>query len=425
MKGWLTLLALVAGVAVAAEPTPALTLDVVLAQAEAAHPDLDLARAQEAAALAEQQLVASLDDFRITLEGSLRTGRNAYYEDRFHPDNQIRLNARKTLFDSGRQDTGERAAREESAARSLQLLDIRAQHRLALMARFFDVLLAEREYAADTEFMASAYVSWDNAKDRVAVGQMAQWELADLEARYLDSLARRNEVLRGLRDKRLQLGLALNRTQAAQEDLMEPKLAGNERPLPELAPLWAALLAHNPRLAAQKQLLTAARHRIEGVRADNRPSLEFEAEAAAWTRAASTRDDLSAGVNFVWPLWQDGRVDARMAREQARFQELQAQYEKLQQALHQALADTWEEIQTLLGSGRRSSEAGVVKSDLALDKARAEYEMELRSNLGTSMAETQATRLRRRGVEYSLALAFARMEALLGMPLEEVKVEEK
>jgi outer membrane protein TolC len=425
MRGWLLLLAAVASSALAAEPAATLSLEAVLAQAEAAHPDLDLARAQQAAALAEQQLAGSLNDFRVTLEGSLRSGRNAFYDDRFHPDNQARLNARKTLFDAGRQDSGLTAARDESAARELQLLDTRAQRRLTLMARFFDALLADMQYAADTEFMASAYVNWDNARDRQAVGQMAQWELAELEARYLDSLARRNDVRRKLRDKRMQLGLALNRPGAVQEDLVDPKLPDNERPLPELAPLLDAMLAHNPRLQAQKQLLTAAQNRIAGVRADNRPSLEFEAEAASWSREASTRDDLRAGLNFVWPLWQGGRVDARMAREQATFRERQAQHDKLQQELRQTLADTWEEIQLLRESERRSSEANVFSRDLALDKARAEYEMELKTNLGTSMAETQSARLRKRAVEYRLALALTRLEALLGTPLDAVKVEEK
>jgi outer membrane protein TolC len=293
------------------------------------------------------------------------------------------------------------------------------------MARFFDVLLAEMQYAAETEFMATAYVSWDNAKDRQALGQMAQWELADLEARYLDSRSRRNDVLRRLRDKRMQLAGALNRLQTVQEELVDPKLADNERPLPELASLLDTLQARNPRLLAQKQLLTAAQSRVAGVRTDNSPTLEFEAEAAAWDRPSTTRDDVRVSLNFVVPLWQSGRVDARMAREQSRFQELQAQHDKLQLELRQTLADTWEEIQYLRDSERRSSEANALYRDLALEKARAEYEMELKTNLGSSMAETQSARLRQRAVEYRLALALARMEALLGTPLNALQTETK
>jgi hypothetical protein len=53
---------------------------------------------------------------------------------------------------------------------------------------------------------------------------------------------------------------------------------------------------------------------------------------------------------------------------------------------------------------------------MALERARAEYELELKTNLGNSMAETQVARLRKRAVEYRLALAWARLEALLGGP---------
>ena len=232
-RGWLILAMLVSG-AQAAEPSTTLTLETVLAHAEAPHPDLDLARARQSAAQAEQQLSESLNDFRVGLEGTLRSGRNDSYNDRFHPDNQARLNARKVLFDAGRLDSGIAAAREEADARDLQLLDTRAQRRLTLMARYFDALLADMQYAADTEFMAVAYVNWDNAKDRRDLGQMPQWELAELESRYLDSRTRRNDVVRKLRDKRMQLGLALNRAEPVKEDLVDPKLADNDRPLPEI-----------------------------------------------------------------------------------------------------------------------------------------------------------------------------------------------
>lgn len=48
------------------------------------------------------------------------------------------------------------AVGQESEALGLRLLDIRAQRRLSLMARYFDVLLADMRDAADTEFLAVA-----------------------------------------------------------------------------------------------------------------------------------------------------------------------------------------------------------------------------------------------------------------------------
>lgn len=403
-----------------ADAAGVLTLETVLAAAEAPHPQLDLAQAQAAAAEAEAELADSLDDFQLSLEGSLRSGRNAYYHDRFHPDHQIRLTARKRLLDAGRTSLRAAAAGEEAAARGLYLRDAAAQRRVSLMARYFDVLLADMQYNADTEFMAVSYVSWDNGRDRHALGQLPQTDLQELDARYRADLARRNDTRRLLRDKRMQLAIALNRDTPVQEDLADPRLADNDRPLPELPALLAHAETHNPRLAAQHNLLAAAQSRRDAARADYRPSLELEAEAAGWSRNASTRDELRAGLNFIVPLWQGGRQDASTARETARIAELRAQTEQMRQQLREDLRALVEEIDYLRGSARQEAQIHAQWREQALDKARAEYEMELKTNLGTSMAETQAAQIRLRRVEYRLALALARLEALLGGPLSTV-----
>jgi outer membrane protein TolC len=409
--GW-CVLALWAGAASAiGQP---LTLEAVLATADAPHPDLDLARARQDVAMADVRAAESLNDFRVTLEASLRSGRNEIYDDHYQPDHFARLVVRKTLWDDGRQQVGRRAVGQESEALGLQFLDIRAQRRLSLMARYFDVLLADMRDAADTELLAVAYVAWDNAKDRQALGQMAGWELSELENRYMDTRALRDDGRRKLREKRMLLASAMNRPGMVQEDLVDPRLPGNDRPLPEFETLLAEVLERNPRLLAQRQLLAAATSRLDVARADYRPSLEFEAEAATWDRPSTTRDDVRAGFNLVWPIWQGGRADARIGREQARFHELQAQHDKLVADLRQAVLEAREEIQFLRESERRRVAANAAYRDIALEKARAEYELELKTNLGNNMAETQVARLRQRATEYRLALAWARLEALLG-----------
>lgn len=411
------------GTAQAAE-SPRLTLESVLALADAPHPDLDMARAQEDAARADLQAAASLDDLQVSLEGLLGTGRNEFYRDRFHPDHQARIVARKTLYDGGLGGASVAVAGDEAAARGLLVMDARAQRRLALMARYFDVLLADMQYNADTELMAVAYVNWDNAKDRQALGQMPQWQLTEMESRYRDALAKRNDTRRKLREKRMQLGLAMNRDGLVQEDLADPTLGDNGRKLPDFDALLQHALAHNPGLRAQAQLLTAAQKRREVVRAGYRPTLAFEAEAATWSRETSTRDDLRAGMRFALPLWQGERQDAGLAREQARITEIQARHEKLVMQVRESLLSFLEEIQHLRDGERQSAKTNALYRDLALEKARAEYELELKTNLGNSMAETQLARLRQRAVEYRLALALARLEALLGTPLSDVKIKD-
>lgn len=402
-----------------------LALDEVLRYADQPHPDLGVYEAQADLARAEQMLAESQDDFRVTLEAGLRGGHNNAYGDGFEPDHLARLNARKIIWDGGRTGLAGTAAGLESAARAGQLMDARTQRRLALMTRFFDVLMTDLQYAADTEFTAVAYVSWDNAKDRHQVGELSSVQLAEYEARYQETRLKRNDTLRKAREKRALLAAAMNRPDDLPSELADPEIKGNDRPLPEFKTLLAALETGNPRLLAHKQLLAASQKRLEAQRAENRPSLEFEAETATYSRASSTRDDLRAGLNLTWPLWQGQRVDARIAREQAQFQLLQAQYDRLQLDLRQALFETREEIALLLESERPAAQVNSAMRDWNLERARAEYELELKTNLGTSMAETQMARMRRKAVEYRLALAWEKLAALLGRPVESVKEDKK
>ncbi|MFA5081675.1 MAG: TolC family protein [Hydrogenophilaceae bacterium] len=399
----------------------ALSLDEVLAQAGQPHPDLGVAEAQAELARAEQMLAESQDDFRVTLDAGLRSGRNDLNGNQFEPDHLARLNARKTLWDGGRTDLASAAARLESAGREAQLLDARAQRRLALMTRFFDVLMTDLQYAADSEFTAVAYVSWDNAKDRQQLGEISNVAMAEIEARYQEARLKRNDTLRRAREKRALLAAAMNRPDELASELLDPEIRDNDRPLPEFKYLLAALEANNPRLLAQQQLLAASQQRLAAQRAEYRPSLEFEAETAAYSRESSTRDNLRAGLNLTWPIWQGQRVDARVAREQAQFQMLQAQYERLRLDLRQSLFETREEIAFLLESERPAAKVNSTMRDWNLERAQAEYELELKTNLGTGMAETQLARMRRKAVEYRLALAWEKLAALLGQPVATIK----
>jgi hypothetical protein len=78
-----------------------------------------------------------------------------------------------------------------------------------------------------------------------------------------------------------------------------------------------------------------------------------------------------------------------------------------------------EEIDYLQNTARRVADLNAQYRNLALDKARAEYELELKTNLGSSMAETQLAKLKQRSVEYRLALALARLDALLGTAMQQ------
>jgi outer membrane protein TolC len=397
----------------------ALTLEAALATAESAHPDLLLAQAEKDSALAERDIAGARQDSSINLEGILRSGRPSTGDSGFVSDNSVRLTARKTLYDFGRSSNAELASQYELNAREAALTSMLDQRRLEIMARYFEVLLADMQFTVDNELMAVHYVGFEQGQDRLARGQISSVDLAELETRYRDTLLKRNASAQRQRITRALLANAMNRPGDLPGDLEDPALPGNQRALPDYATLIPVLLENNARLRAQQELLAASQKRLESLRAEKGPTLDAEVQAADYSRTAVTRDNLSAGLILSWPLYQGERADARVAREMAQFSKVQAHTDKLKMELTQALLETCLEISQLQSTARTAAQKNTDFRDLQLERSRGLYELELKSNLGTSMVETADATLRSRRNEYLLALGFARLEALLGKPLHE------
>lgn len=394
-----------------------LTLEAALATAESSHPDLLYAQAERESALADSDIANSRQDTSVNLEGILRSGRPSSGNQDFLSDNSVRLTARKTLYDYGRSSNAEVAARSELKAREADLTTALDKRRIEIMARYFDVLLADMQFAVDNELMAVYYVTYDQGKDRLERGQISSVELIELESRYQDSLAKRNASAQQQRISRALLANAMNRMGDLPGDLEDPKLHGNQRPLPDYETLLPILLDNNSRLHAQQEMLAASQKRMESLRAETGPILDAEVQAADYSRTAATRDNVSAGLILSWPLYQGNRSDSRVAREMAQFKKLQAGTEKLKMELAQALLETCLEIAQLRSTARSAAGKNVDYRDLKLERSRGLYELELKSNLGTAMVETAEANLRARRIEYQLALSFAHLEALTGRPL--------
>lgn len=419
---WGVLLACALSTGAAAER---LTLEEALATVAADHPERRLAESELAVARADRDEATSRQKFNLYLDGALRTGLRPSGvgpdSGDWKADNIGRIVARMPLLDFGRSGEAITAANQAIAARQAELFNVDSLRRIDIMARYFDVLLADMQYAADNEFMAVAYIAWDNAKDRFELGQISQPELLKLEAEYQDIRERRNASLQRMRATRQRLAHAMHRPGRLPTELLEPRLPGNSRPVPGYDTLLPWVMQRNPRLQALQAQLGAVDSRLAAIRSEDKPMLEAEVIGAGYSRESTTRDDLSAGIVFVIPLYQGGRVDSRIARELAKKERSAAEFEKFKLDLAESLLETLQEIEWLVGSARPAADKQNEYRDWALERARAEYELELKTNLGTSMAETQLAKLRRKQVEYRLALALARLEALSGGSLPPVR----
>jgi len=398
-----------------------LTLEAALKAADAPHPDLQLAEAEHNLALADQAFASSQSDFSVILQGRLQGAQSTIPGSDFTGDNSVRLAARKNLYDFGRSENSVGAARSVAESRERTLLQVRDQRRIDIMERYFNVLLADLRAVADDEFMTVAFLNFDRAREAHEQKLVSTVDLRELESRFQNLLEQRNRSQRQQRYSRELLAEAINQPGQLAVDLEDPALPGNARALPSFDAL-SALIEQSPKILSSNKLLEASRQRLESVRAENSPTLDAEFEAGTYpNRKLEGRDALRAGVVLTWPLYQGGRNSAQLAREQAQFHKLQAEHERLRRSISLTLLSLLSQAEQLQKSTRNAAKIQADYRDLALERARGQYEVELKTNLGESSAFIVEAKLRQREVEFQLALALAKMEALLGQPLPKVE----
>ncbi len=399
-------------------PQP-LTLEQALRLAQESHPVIQLAQAREAAAEARLQQVEAENDLSVSL-----VGRFAWIEptklSNFQKNNDSsgHLLMSKRLYDFGYSEAQLASASSTLAASRSSGLDARQKQQLEVMKAFFDVLLADLQYARDNEAMAVAYVRLDKARSRHELGELSDVELFEIETRYQQVFSRRSASQARQRSARLRLALAMNRPDQLPTELAEPHQPDMQRPLPELETFLEEVFRGNPRIRELKAKVEAARHAL--IAADRRygPVLRGELSANAYNRETRSTHPFEAALVLELPLYTGGRDDAETAAARSRLLEAEAELALLYHRLREEVTTLWLEQDNL----RHKAKEMMVRDqyrELYLDRSRTLYELERTSDLGDAMVQTSTVRLELARIHYQWLLNQARMKALSGRLLDE------
>jgi len=392
-----------------------LTLEFALGLASSDHPQLQIAAAELERARAEQSLVEADNGLTATLSARLRwVDPPAVAIDQSQDDHQLSLSVNKPLYDFGRTAARETATQAAFDGRELVYRDAVDRHRLAIMAAFFDVLLADQAYARDTEEMSMTYVRSDRAQQRNELGQLSDIELMESRSLFQASRVRQAQSAAAQRTTRAHLANLLNHPEHLPSDLAQPQLDFSQRSIPEEVDAWFAQIEQtNPVLLALKAQQKSAQAQLNLARATDNPLLAGQVEVADYSRISGNHDSWRAGVTLDVPLFDGGRSGALVAERRAELHQVRASLEQQRRDLRQRLLETWTELQTLKVDQQRLA-AEQQYRDLYLDRSRALYELEVATDFGDSMVRMTALRYRIMKMQFSTALAWARVDALLG-----------
>lgn len=420
---WLGLLLAGAScLAVASELAPLpepLRLADALALASPELPALRLAAAERDASAASLAEARSLTGFRVTAEGRLQVIEpSSVALNRDRNDSSARVALRKRLYDFGYSEALEQAARLAGDGSEWRELAARQTAQLEIMRSFYDVVLADLQFARDNEAMAGAFIDADRARDRHELQRISDVDLLELEAKYQEALRLRMESQSMQRLARSRLAIAMGRPGELVATVVPPPAPDMSQPVPEYERLLEDVLANNPLRRALKADVESARAELDAARNSFGPVVSGEVEAAAYERKTNSTHPFTAALVLEVPLFSGGADDAAVAAARARLQSSQARLAMHDNKLREQVLDAWLQLDNLRVALNGLEVRGDYR-ELYLDRSRALYELEVKTDLGDAMTEISALRLDEARARFDWEMVRARIKALTGQLLTE------
>ncbi len=364
---------------------------------------------------AEMGIQQGDNGFSLDLVGRIREVglSDAADDDDESNDSAASLILSKPLYDFGLQNSRETQLKLQLQALEQQKRLIIEQRRLRIMEQYFAVLNADNDFISENEALAIGFIRFDNAVQDQELGLVAAIEVARLQSEYEVIRQKRYLAEHQQRLTRAILAESMGYPDQLPSDLEIPQIDTRRRLSDDFEALVTQALQRSLEVQVMSANTQAARAAIGIAEATDNPSLELELEVSSYERESRLRDDWRASLYFQIPLYSSSpgnKVD--LAR--ARYSQAIADQQQLQSHLRLEVLGLWQKIQQL-GFEVQGKIVEQDYRDRYLDRSRAEYELEFKTDLGDSMVLYSRSNTERLRALYAFELAYQRLAALVGI----------
>jgi outer membrane protein TolC len=327
-------------------------------------------------------------------------------------DSAASLFVSKPIYDFGvsdaRMDTLE-LRHEILLIEKQQIID---QRRLLIMEKYFDVLNADNEFISENENLAIGFIRFDRARENLELGSSSEIDVARLQADYERIRQLVNQAQSRQRLTRMILAEVMGYPLQLPNLLESPKVDIDKPVNNDVEAMIETALTSSNEAKLMNGRSRVAASVIQQADTINSPRLDFELEFSSYERETSTRDDWRASVYFDVPLYSSSRSSG-LNLAQARYQKSLSEISRYESEIRLRVLQYWQSIEQyrLMAQGAKVEQHF---RDMYLDRSRAEYELEFRSDLGDAMVQFSRARTQRIKALYAFELAYNRLELLVG-----------
>lgn len=400
-------------------PEP-LALAEALLFAQKPHPSLSTADFTLQSAVNSKREVEIQNNLTAFLEGRLSyIEPSPLLENQSNDDHRAGIVVSKTLYDFGRTEASLLSADHSIKTQELNRARIIGERRLEIMSKFFDVILADMNFYRYNEEMATQYISLDRLRDRLKLGQTSDIDVMKQDVEYNRVRYLRIKSQNDQRITRAKLAVAMGRPGELADTITKPVLEKIKIKLPEVEVLQEVALKNNFKLRSLYSKLQAAKSNVELARNSDSPTLSLEAGSYAYSRELKSHDELQVGLTIRVPLFGGARSDVAIAKALNKVHLIESDIALIKTKIAASILTQWLEFDSLAGK-LVQMKALTDYRELYLDRSRALYEMEVKTDLGDSMVRISEAEREYLKTQYEMMLAVSKLELDVGQELESI-----
>ena len=327
-------------------------------------------------------------------------------------DSAASLLVRKPIYDFGVSDARIDTLELQHEVLLIEKQQIIDHRRLLIMEKYFDVLNADNEFISENENLAIGFIRYDRARENLELGSSSEIDVARLQADYERIRQLVNQAQSRQRLTRMILAEVMGYPRQLPNFLESPQVDIGKPVNDDVETMIEVALTSSNEAKLMNGKSRVAASAIQQADTINSPRLDFELEFSSYERETSTRDDWRASVYFDVPLYSSSRSSG-LDLAQARYQKSLSEVSRYESEIRLRVLEYWQSIEQyrLMAQG---AEVEQHFRDMYLDRSRAEYELEFRTDLGDAMVQFSRARTERIKALYAFELAYNRLKLLVG-----------
>lgn len=324
------------------------------------------------------------------------------------------LHLSQVLFDENTQ-IQQHDKQSNLATEKFKLQQLQKEKQIAVMRAFFDVVLADMRYETILEELALSAIREGRVRDDYDIQYASEVALLEKQTQTQINVGKRIEAQAEQITTRAKLAQVLGIAyENRPDDLVKPSFKHLfDKQIDEFEAWQAKLVKNNPSLLNMERVLASLKKQRQN-ELDNREILiSSNARLGEQGYQRDKNGKWRLGLNLSMPLGQSDKQKRKVAELALSIKKQQLAIEQFKEQINQQALEYWLKLRTL----QQLNKSLVIEldyRDLYLEKARANYEMQIKSDIGFAMTNYTDSEWKLAKNEFDYVITLAKLKQLVG-----------